>query len=118
MVTRSLRTVHVRLQHGCPECSPRPCKISFDSFRYLIFTTTWPVKSGGTVGARVEGHTAAAIMINDGADPRRVKRQMGHEEIHTTSDISWTPVPRPRPGSRGTRSTAGSGAPALNMLTL
>jgi integrase len=29
-------------------------------------------------------HTAAAFMINDGADPLQVKRRMGHEDIRTT----------------------------------
>ncbi len=31
-------------------------------------------------------HTAAAFMINDGADPLQVKRRMGHEDIRTTFD--------------------------------
>ena len=31
-------------------------------------------------------HTAAALMINDGADPLQVKRRMGHEDIRTTFD--------------------------------
>jgi integrase len=29
-------------------------------------------------------HTAAAFMIHDGADPLRIKRRMGHEDVRTT----------------------------------
>jgi integrase len=29
-------------------------------------------------------HTAAAFMINDGADPLQMRRRMGHKDIRTT----------------------------------
>ncbi len=32
-------------------------------------------------------HTAAAFVIDDGADPLQVKRRMGHEDIRTTYNL-------------------------------
>jgi integrase len=32
-------------------------------------------------------HTAAAFMIDDGADPLQIKRRMGHEDVRTTLNL-------------------------------
>ena len=32
-------------------------------------------------------HTAAAFMIDSGADPLQIKRRMGHENVNTTFDL-------------------------------
>jgi integrase len=60
--------------------------LRYDNFRPRVWLPA--VESSGLAPLTFHElrHTAAAFMIDDGADPLQVRRRMGHEDIRTTFD--------------------------------
>ena len=61
--------------------------LRYDNFRARVWTPA--VRAAGFHGLTFHRlrHTAAAFMIDDGADPLQIKRRTGHEDIATTYNL-------------------------------
>lgn len=66
--------------------SPKGGFLRYDNFRSRIWVPAVDEARLAPLTFHELRHTAAAFMINDGADPLQVKRRMGHEDIRTTFD--------------------------------
>ena len=58
--------------------------LRYDNFRPRVWIPAVEAAGLAPLTFHELRHTAAALMINDGADPLQVKRRMGHEDIRTT----------------------------------
>lgn len=64
--------------------APKGGFLRYDNFRPRVWVPAVEVSGLAPLTFHELRHTAAAFMINDGADPLQVKRRMGHEDIRTT----------------------------------
>jgi len=64
--------------------SPEGGFLRYDNFRRRVWLPA--VQSSGLGAFKFHSlrHTAAAFMVDEGADPLQVKRRLGHEDIRTT----------------------------------
>jgi integrase len=67
--------------------SPHGGFLRYDNFRDRVWVPA--VEAAGLAPPTFHElrHTAAAFMINDGADPLQVKRRIGHEDVRTTFNL-------------------------------
>jgi integrase len=67
--------------------APESGFLRYDNFRNRVWTPS--VKAAGLSPLTFHQlrHTAAAFMIDDGADPLQIKRRMGHEDVRTTLNL-------------------------------
>jgi integrase len=64
--------------------APKGGFLRYDNFRPRVWLPAVETSGLTPLTFHELRHTAAAFMINDGADPLQVKRRMGHEDIRTT----------------------------------
>ena len=65
---------------------PREAFLRYDNFRTRAWAPAVDKVELGPLTFHCLRHTAAAFMIDDGADPLQLKRRMGHEDIRPSLD--------------------------------
>lgn len=67
--------------------SPMGGYLRYDNFRNRVWTPTTEAAGLSPFDLHELRHTAAALLISEGANPMHVKRRMGHEDIRTTYNV-------------------------------